>query len=609
MGHTASVPQSLPKEVSKAEARQLTGGYWNDKWDEAFSSSGVVSQRTALALWTMDAQRARLQQAAAAAPTAASVAPAATEAPAAPAATEAPAAPAAAEAPAVRAAARWRRAGPRGAARGVRARAGDVRGGRRTPRAALAARRLAGDETLELQRRRGRDAAAAEELRRVEDEYEPLVAALRATLDAAREECRTLAKRNRRLARAPARDGDAVSASATGAEDVARNRRLDEARGDAARRHDESRGAAAELERRLAARRRGRATRARAAATRCARTSPRRAPPATARPRPSRAVGATSTRSAVGPLRSRATSPRAAPRRGERRQRRRGDRRPLGAPAPRPDVRVPLPEPVRRRGARAVRASVRGALHIDASRARRAPDAPRRAAAAHLLPPERGAAARRRARCRARRRRRPCSRRRPAPTAPRSYDRASDGRLDDAHADAVFVVRAPTATRACAAPGGAPTHPLGGRTFKLLNVYDAGAGPENAFVGRAADGGRLRAAYHEGDAMPLTLLPVEGRPHEYVLRGGAPAAYVSFADDGGWLHARYERRRDAMSVRLHLRTSNNAGTCRGDQFLLSNEFKPSKYAGKWISFSSNGNWLRCTYDRESDAMSVMLFPA
>lgn len=214
------------------------------------------------------------------------------------------------------------------------------------------------------------------------------------------------------------------------------------------------------------------------------------------------------------------------------------------------------------------------------------------------------------------------------------------GRLDDAHADAhaVFVVRAPdgkyvtvreggdgallldaSADAAldalafelapCAAPGGAPTHPLGGRTFKLLNVYDAGAGPENAFVGRAADGGRLRAAYHEGDAMPLTLLPVEGRPHEYVLRGGAPAAYVSFADDGGWLHARYERRRDAMSVRLHLRTSNNAGTCRGDQFLLSNEFKPSKYAGKWISFSSNGNWLRCTYDRESDAMSVMLFPA
>ena len=77
------------------------------------------------------------------------------------------------------------------------------------------------------------------------------MAALRATLDAAREECRTLAKRNRRLERElRRRDGDAVSAERDRRlEDVARNRRLNEARGDAARRHDESRGAAAELER------------------------------------------------------------------------------------------------------------------------------------------------------------------------------------------------------------------------------------------------------------------------------------------------------------------------------------------------------------------------
>ncbi|KAK7239214.1 hypothetical protein SO694_00024343 [Aureococcus anophagefferens] len=344
--------------------------------------------------------------------------------------------------------------------------------------------------------------ATAEELR-VEDEYEPLVAALRATLDAARASAaRSRSATGASSASSAPRRRRAVSGGAQPRlEDVARNRRLDEARGDAARRHDESRGAAAELERRLAA----------ADAARAARTSLRR----------------------------------------------------------------------------------------------RAPGARVRS------------------------------------TAPRPTRSCRDGRLDDAHADAhaVFVVRAPDGKYVtvreggdgallldvrprtlgarrrspelapCAAPGGAPTHPLGGRTFKLSSTSTTPApGPRTRSSAARRTAGASRAAYHEGDAMPLTLLPVEGRPHEYVLRGGAPAAYVSFADDGGWLHARYERRRDAMSVRLHLRTPNNAGTCRGDQFLLSNEFKPSKYAGKWISFSSNGNWLRCTYDRESDAMSVMLFP-
>ena len=67
--------------------------------------------------------------------------------------------------------------------------------------------------------------------------------------------------------------------------------------------------------------------------------------------------------------------------------------------------------------------------------------------------------------------------------------------------------------------------------------------------------------------------------------------------------------RDAMNVKLHLRTTNNAGSVHGDQFLLSNEFKPCKHGNRWISFSSNGAWLRCTYDDEKDAMSVKLFPA
>ena len=59
------------------------------------------------------------------------------------------------------------------------------------------------------------------------------------------------------------------------------------------------------------------------------------------------------------------------------------------------------------------------------------------------------------------------------------------------------------------------SQPLDGKTFKLLNVYDNGNGPENKYVGFTNNESRCRAIYGISEGMPVKFYAVPNMPDTY----------------------------------------------------------------------------------------------
>merc|ERR1711998_541469 len=85
---------------------------------------------------------------------------------------------------------------------------------------------------------------------------------------------------------------------------------------------------------------------------------------------------------------------------------------------------------------------------------------------------------------------------------------------------------------------------------------------------------------------------------------GYEEKWVSFTGDGNaYLYASYDNESDAMPVKFVKCKENNTGSYKGACYKLQNFYGDS--AGKWISFETDGSWLKSYYG-EPDAMTVTL---
>lgn len=142
----------------------------------------------------------------------------------------------------------------------------------------------------------------------------------------------------------------------------------------------------------------------------------------------------------------------------------------------------------------------------------------------------------------------------------------------------------------------APSDPLDGKTFLFRNKFRAQY--YDKWVSFKSNGKALGLYTDRADAMPVLLTKV--RDGIYIMQNmwdGEGKKYISFANDGRWLYARYDKYDDAMPTKFHLRSD---GT-----YLLENQW--SGESNKYVSYADDGSWLRVTYSRK-DAMPIELVP-
>ena len=175
-------------------------------------------------------------------------------------------------------------------------------------------------------------------------------------------------------------------------------------------------------------------------------------------------------------------------------------------------------------------------------------------------------------------------------------------------------------------PGGTPQQPallpalpaagppeLDGKTYLLQNVWDRPAetsalGNSKKFVGFTSDTLELQATHDMDQAMPIKFVAVPGKRHTYKLqnmyrpgdgRDRAHGNWVSFSWDGSWLYCRYEKESDAMPVLCKL--------VRPGIVKMKNCWDKGEHS-KWISFTNDAAWLRAVYT-EHDAVPLKLVAA
>ena len=154
---------------------------------------------------------------------------------------------------------------------------------------------------------------------------------------------------------------------------------------------------------------------------------------------------------------------------------------------------------------------------------------------------------------------------------------------------------------------------LDGKTYLLQNVWDRPAetsalGNSKKFVGFTSDTLELQATHDMDQAMPIKFVAVPGKRHTYKLqnmyrpgdgRDRAHGNWVSFSWDGSWLYCRYEKESDAMPVLCKF--------VRPGIVKMKNCWDKGEHS-KWISFTNDAAWLRAVYT-EHDAVPLKLVAA
>ena len=146
---------------------------------------------------------------------------------------------------------------------------------------------------------------------------------------------------------------------------------------------------------------------------------------------------------------------------------------------------------------------------------------------------------------------------------------------------------------------------LDGKICKFLNVFDNGGGPENKFVSFRNDNLLLRAIYNKDDGMPIKLVACPGMPDTYYLWNNWPGQnkWISFANDGKWLFARYSEKSDALPIKFKKYSENNNGTYQGPCYTMQGVWNGKDH--DHISFTTDGSQMRMWY-ATSSAMTVVL---
>ena len=121
-------------------------------------------------------------------------------------------------------------------------------------------------------------------------------------------------------------------------------------------------------------------------------------------------------------------------------------------------------------------------------------------------------------------------------------------------------------------------HPLDGKTFILLNVFDIGGmfgnnGLSNMYIGLQESDLSIRADYiKQKDAMPIKFHKIEGMPDSYTLQSQHPNIIGNWISqsEGSYkeLLAKTKNVLDAMPIRMIKRLNNNKGTCPGEQYAM-----------------------------------------
>lgn len=112
----------------------------------------------------------------------------------------------------------------------------------------------------------------------------------------------------------------------------------------------------------------------------------------------------------------------------------------------------------------------------------------------------------------------------------------------------------------------------------MMCTYDHGNGPLNTYIARRNSDKALRAGYSNEGGDTFRLYPVEGKNDTYnvqMVHGNEDEQmWLSCADNGLWIFARYTNKRDAGEFTFFKRENNNRDTFDGTQYALGFSYPP-----------------------------------